>query len=87
MIGALVRIVVFVAVGVALGVIHGRAIKEGERIHRETGERARPAALFVVRLVIVCAVFAAIGKAGPMPLAAAVIGFLGTRILTAKSKT
>ena len=81
MIGFLVRIVAFLAVGVALGVVHSRAVAEGERIFRETGERARPAVLFAVRLVLVCVIFAVIGKMGPIPLGAAVIGFFGARVL------
>ncbi len=81
MIGAILRIVVFVAVGVGLGILHWRAVTEGERIHRETGERIRPAVLFAIRLVLVCVAFAVIGKSGPMPLGAAVIGFFGARVL------
>jgi hypothetical protein len=85
MIGALLRIVVFLALGVALGVVHSRAVAEGERIHRETGERVRPAVLFVIRLVVVCVAFGAIGKSGPMPLAAAIVGFFGVRVMKGRT--
>lgn len=80
MMGFVVRIVAFLAVGVALGVVHLRSVTEGERIFRETGERARPAVLFAVRLVLVCVIFAVIGKMGPVPLGAAVLGFFGARL-------
>jgi hypothetical protein len=81
MIGFLVRIVAFLAGGVALGMVHSRAVTEGERIFRETGERARPAALFAIRLVVVCVVFAVIGKMGSVPLGSAVLGFFGARLM------
>lgn len=85
MIGFILRIVVFLAVGVALGVVHARAVAEGERIHRETGERARPAVLFAIRLVLVCVAFGLIGKSGPVPLAAAIVGFFGVRVLKGRT--
>ena len=79
MIGFLIRIVAFVAVGVAVAFLHARAVTEGERMHQDTGERARPIALFVVRMVILCAVFGAIGKMGPIPLGSALLGYFGGR--------
>lgn len=81
MIGFVIRIVAFLAVGVALALIHARSVAEGEQIHRETGERARPAVLFLIRLLVVCAVFFALGKMGPIPLGAAVLGFFGGRVI------
>lgn len=84
--GFVLRVGIFLAVGVALGLVHARAVAEGERIHRETGERARPAALFAVRLAVVCVAFAAIGKSGPMPLAAAVVGFFAARVVAGRPK-
>jgi len=81
MIGFVIRIVAFLGVGVALAIMHARAVAEGERVHRETGERARPIALFVVRLVLLCAIFAAIGKMGPIPLGSAILGYFGGRVL------
>jgi hypothetical protein len=81
MIGIILRVVAFLALGVALGVAHSRAVAEGERIFRETGERARPAALFLVRLVVLCVIFGAIGKTGPVPLGAAILGFFGARVM------
>lgn len=85
MIGIALRIMAFLALGVALGVAHSRAVVEGERIFRETGERARPAALFAIRLVVVLAIFGVIGKMGPVPLGAAILGFFGGRIVTRKA--
>lgn len=85
MIGFVIRIVAFLAVGVALGVVHSRAVTEGERIFRETGERARPAVLFAIRLVLVCVIFAVIGKMGPIPLGAAVLGFFGARLMKGRA--
>jgi len=84
MIGFVIRIVAFLAVGVALSILHARAVADGERIHRETGERARPIALFAVRLVVLCAIFAAIGKMGPIPLGSAILGYFGGRVLVAR---
>jgi hypothetical protein len=81
MIGMLFRIVAFLAVGVAMAIIHARSIADGERIFRETGERARPAALFVVRLVVMCLIFGVIGKMGPIPLGSAILGFFGGRVI------
>lgn len=81
MIGFVIRIVAFLAVGVALALIHARAVTDGERIHRETGERARPAALFLIRLVVICAIFGVIGKMGPIPLGSAVLGFMTGRVI------
>lgn len=85
MIGMLLRIVAFLGLGVALGVAHSRAVAEGERIFRETGERARPAALFAIRLVLLLVIFGVIGKLGPVPLGAAILGFFGGRIVTRKA--
>lgn len=81
MIGFLIRIVAFLAVGVAVAFLHARAVTEGERMHRETGERARPIALFVVRLVVLCAVFGVIGKMGLIPLGSAILGYFGGRVV------
>lgn len=84
MIGFLVRIIAFLAVGVALAIVHARAVAEGERIHRETGERARPIALFLVRLIVLVAIFGIIGKMGPIALGSAVLGFFGGRLFTSR---
>ncbi len=81
MIGFIIRIVAFLAVGVAIALIHARAVAEGERLHRETGERARPIALFVVRLALLIAIFGVIGKMGPIPLGCTILGFLGGRVV------
>lgn len=81
MIGMLIRIVAFLAVGVALAIIHARSIADGERIFRETGERARPAVLFAIRLVVMCVIFGVIGKMGPIPLGSAILGFFGGRVV------
>lgn len=81
MIGMVLRVVAFLALGVALGVAHSRAVTEGERIFRETGERARPAVLFAIRLVLLFVIFGAIGKMGPVPLGAAILGFFGARVM------
>lgn len=85
MIGFVVRIIAFLAVGVALAIVHARAVAEGERIHRETGERARPIALFLARLILLLAIFGVIGKTGPIALGAAVLGFFGGRAFTVRN--
>lgn len=84
MIGIVIRVVAFLALGVALGVAHARAVAEGERIFRETGERARPAVLFAIRLVLLCVIFGVIGKMGPVPLGASILGFFGARVMVRK---
>ncbi|HRI69882.1 MAG TPA: hypothetical protein PK156_36890 [Polyangium sp.] len=81
MIGFLIRIIAFAAVGVAVAFLHARAVTEGARLHAETGERARPIALFVVRILILVAVFGALGKMGPIPLGSALLGYFGGRVV------
>ncbi|MDC3958159.1 N-ATPase subunit AtpR [Polyangium jinanense] len=75
------RVLLFLALGFALGWAHAKAIAEGERIHRETGERARPTVIFVLRLVLLCVAFGLIGKSGSMPLLASLLGFVMARLV------
>jgi len=77
----LLRALLFVALGFAIGWAHAKAIDDGERIHRETGERARPTVLFVLRLVLLCVAFGVIGKAGSMPFLSALFGFVVARLV------
>jgi hypothetical protein len=77
----LLRGLLFLAMGGALGYAHARAIAEGERVHRETGERARPTLIFVVRLLLLCLAFGVIAKSGSFPLIAALLGFVLARLI------
>jgi len=79
--GLVLRALLFVVLGFALGYSHAKAIAEGERIHRETGERARPTVLFAVRLVLLVVAFALIGKSGPMPFLGALLGFALAKVV------
>ncbi len=79
------RAFLFLALGFALGWAHARAIAEGDRVFRETGERARPTFLFVVRVVLLCVAFGLIGKAGSMPFLAALLGFVVARLVRRRS--
>ncbi len=81
MIGFLIRIIAFAAVGVAVAFLHARAVTEGAQLHAETGERARPIALFLVRILILVAVFGVIGKMGPIALGSALLGYFGGRVV------
>ncbi|MRG93622.1 ATP synthase subunit I [Polyangium spumosum] len=75
------RALLYSSLGFALGWAHAKAIAEGERIFRETGERARPTVIFVLRLVLLCVAFGVIGKAGSMPFLAALLGFVVARLV------
>jgi len=69
------RALLFVGIGLMLGLGHARSIAEGERLHRETGERARPAVLHALRLLLLCVGFGVVFRAGPLPGAMALAGF------------
>lgn len=76
----LFRGLLYLVLGALLAVAHSRSVAEGERIHRETGERARPTALFIFRFLLVFAAFGVIGRGGPLPFGAAILGFFGVKL-------
>jgi len=78
--GFLFRGLLYLVLGALLAVAHSRSLAEGERIHRETGERARPTALFLFRFVLVFVAFGVIGRGGPLPFGAAILGFFGVKL-------
>lgn len=75
------RALLFVGIGLVFGLGHARSIAEGERLHRETGERARPAVMHALRLLLLCVGFGVVFRAGPMSGAAALAGFFVARPL------
>lgn len=70
------RLILFFAVGIGLGVALARSVMQNERHHRETGDRARPILLYVFQLLLLCATFLVLWRASPMAFGAALAGFL-----------
>jgi hypothetical protein len=81
--GFVLRALLYLVLGGLLGLAHARSVTDGERLFRQTGERARPTALFLVRFILVFIAFGMIGKAGPLPLVTALAGFFGTKLILA----
>ena len=77
----ILRGLLYLALGFALGYAHALSIAEGERVHRETGERARPTLIFVVRLLLLCLAFGVIAKSGSLHLLASLLGFVFARLV------
>jgi putative copper export protein len=77
------RGLLFFVIGLVFGIGHARSIAEGERLHRESGERARPVVLHAFRLLLLCVGFGVVFRAGPLPLAASFAGFFLARPLWA----
>jgi len=77
----LLRGALYLVIGLVLGFAHARSITEGERLYRETGERARPTLLFVIRFAVMCGLLVVVGRSGPVPLFATMIGFFLSRLL------
>ncbi len=80
--GAIVlRVLLFVGIGLVFGLGHARSLAEGQRLYREKGERARPAVLHAFRILLLCIGFGAVFRAGPVPGFAAFAGFFLARPL------
>lgn len=75
----LVRGLIFLAVGLALGVAQARSLRTGERSFRETGERARPTANFIFWLIVLAVVAAVLVRSGPLAFGSAFVGYAVAR--------
>ena len=76
----LVRALIFLAVGLALGVAQTRSLRENERLFRKNGERARPTVIFMFWLLVLAVVFLTLARSGPSAFVPAMLGYLAARI-------
>jgi F1F0 ATPase subunit 2 len=76
-----VQAAMFAVLGVAVGVLHFRGLRETTRLYLGGGPKARPIALHALRVIVTAAVFVGIAQRGAVALLAAFAGFVAARVI------